>query len=753
MLRLVACTLGLSALLLFVVQPMLGRALLPLLGGAPAVWTTVMLFFQTTLLLGYAYAHASARWLPWRAQLALHVLLVGAGVAVLPFSTAGAAPPATDGLGPALWVAGWLTLAVGLPVVALSASAPLLQGWVARAGVRDPYPLYAASNLGSLTALLGYPLAVEPLLGVAAQARAWMLGYALLVVAVAVCAVVVDRATSWRPLEPAPGTDPEAADGSPVGDDRPLDARRVARWLLLSATPVALLLGVTTHMTTDLSAVPLLWVAPLAVYLVTFIVTFDRHDRGGRLLGLSSRGLALLASPLLLVLATDSTPPLWAAVLLDLTVLLAAGLVCHGALAGDRPAVRHLTVFYLCIALGGVLGGALCAVVAPLVFDRVLEYPLAIAAACALRPSAPVADGATDRRARRDVAVHLAWAAAVAVVALGLDALVRAVAPDTEGRVRLVLAFAPGAVLAHAASGRPARHAPALLALLACGLVVDGHHGRALHSERSFFGVLRVTLAPDGRHRWLVHGGTVHGAQALDPERAREPLVYYHRMGPCGDVVAAWRATRERIAGAPARAVGVVGLGVGSLAAYAEPGEDWTFFELDPAVERLARDERFFTFLRDCRGAWRVVAGDARLRLRDVAPGSYGLLFLDAFSGDAIPAHLLTREAMTLEAGTLAPGGLMAVHVSNRYLDLVPVVARTAASVGLVARVRLDDMGEHAAAATAEGRTTSQWMVLARREEDLGPLVEDRRWRPVAPDDAPPWTDDHAHVLGALSLD
>lgn len=751
MLRLVACTLGFSALLLFVVQPALGRALLPLLGGAPAVWTTVMLFFQAALLLGYAYAHASARWLPWRAQLVAHLLLVGAGLAGLPFSAAGASPPAADGVGPALWLAGWLTAAVGLPVVALSASAPLLQGWVARAGVRDPYPLYAASNLGSLTALVGYPLLVEPLLGVAAQARVWASGYGLLLGAVAVCAVLVHRSRSRAVArDPAPGAGGEVPVGA-QGDDRPVDARRVARWLALSAVPVALLLGVTTHMTTDLSAVPLLWVTPLAVYLVTFIVTFERRDRGGRLLTVASRGLAVLASPLLLVLATDTTPPLWTALLLDLSALLAVGLVCHGALAADRPAVRHLTAFYLCIAAGGVLGGALCALVAPVVFDRVLEYPLALAAACALRPAssgalAAAADAAPGAR-RRDLLVAAAWALSVALVALGIDALVRAAAPGVEGRLRLVAAFAPAAVLAHAASGRPGRHALALLALLGCGLLVDGQHGRALHSERSFFGVLRVTLAPDGLHRWLVHGGTIHGAQAIDPARAGEPLVYYHRLGPCADVVAAWRA------GPAPRAAGVVGLGVGSLAAYAQAGEAWTFFELDPAVERLARDPRFFTFLRDCRAAWRVEAGDARLRLLDVAPGSLGLLFLDAFSGDAIPAHLLTREAMALEARALAPGGLMAVHVSNRYLDLVPVVARTAASAGLLGRVRLDDMGEHPEAATAQGRTTSRWVVLARREADLGPLLEDRRWRPLVADDAPPWTDDHAHVLGALSLD
>lgn len=727
MLRLVAFTLGLSALLLFVVQPMLGRALLPLLGGAPAVWTTVMLFFQAALLAGYTYAHASARWLPWRAQVGVHLVLVAAGLLLLPFSTAGATPPVGDGLAPAWWLAGWLTLAVGLPVAALSASAPLLQSWTARAGERDPYALYAASNAGSLAALLGFPLVVEPLAGVTSQARGWAIGYALLFAFIAACAWAVRRAAQQAPAAEAPG---------PVA---PIGAARVARWLALAAVPVALLLGVTTHLTTDLSGIPLLWVAPLAIYLLTFIITFERRDQGGRALHLSSRGLAILASPLILVLATDSTPPLWVAVLLDLAALFLAGLVCHGALAKDRPPVAHLTGFYLCIAAGGVVGGLLCALVAPIVFNGVHEYPLAIAAACALR--SPPTAAPTGSRAR-ERSLDLAWCLAVAALALGIDALLRSHLPGVEGRVRLVGAFAPAAVLAHAASRRPVRHALALVALLVCGRLVEGAHGRALHSERSFFGVLRVTLAPDRAHHWLVHGGTVHGAQAIDPARARDPLVYYHRKGPCSTVTAAWRA------GTSPRRVGVVGLGVGSLAAYAEPGEAWTFYEIDPAVERLARDARYFTFLRDCRAsAWEVVTGDARLRLAEAEEGAYGLLFLDAFSGDAIPTHLLTREALALELRAVAPGGLLALHISNRYLELEPVVARAAASLGLVSRARLD------AAEDVPGYTTSHWVVLARREEDLGPLRGDRRYRPLHADDEPPWTDDHAHVLGALSFE
>lgn len=720
-----ACALGLSALLMFVVQPMIGRALLPLLGGAPAVWTTTMLFFQAALLLGYGWAHGAARWLPWRAQVGLHLALLGAGLVTLPFSTVEATPVTGAGIEPALWLAGFLTVTVGLPVVALSATAPLLQGWLSRTGDRDPYPLYAASNVGSLVALLAYPVVIEPFVGVAAQAKAWRVGYGLLLAAIAACAWVAHRRGAGAPVS-------QAAEAPAA----PLEAGQVARWLALSAVPVCLLLGVTTHITTELTSAPLLWIAPLAVYLVTFILAFDDR-RGAAWARRGSAALMLLAAPLVLVVAVDAAPPLWAALPLDLAVLFAGGVACHGRLAKERPPVQHLTAFYLCVAAGGVVGGLLCAIVAPLVLTRVLEYPLAVAAACLLRPAPAPA------RARRGLALDLAWPAAVGALAAGVDALLRAApaldaalrAPDLA-RLRMVLLFAPAALLAHAASRSPRRHALALSALLLGGLLVEGAHGQAVHGERSFFGVLRVTISPDGGQRWLVHGGTVHGAQWLDPARQDEPLGYYHREGPCGDLVAAWRAS-----GAGGR-VGVVGLGVGALAAHAAPGEDWTFFEIDPAVERLARDPALFTFLDRCQASWRVVGGDARLSL--AGSGSHGLLFMDAFSGDAVPAHLLTEETFDLLAKALAPGGLLAFHVSNRYLTLEPVVARAAARAGLVARTRLDHGDARA------GRSASRWIALARTDEELGALRGDPEWRPLPADGAAPWTDDHANLLGAL---
>jgi hypothetical protein len=728
-----ACTLGLSALLMFVVQPMIGRALLPLLGGAPAVWTTTMLFFQAALLLGYGWAHGAERWLPWRAQVGLHLLLLASGLAVLPFTTAGATPMTGAGIEPAVWLAGFLAVAIGLPVVALSASAPLLQGWIVRAGDREPYALYAASNAGSLLALLGYPIVIEPFVGVAAQARGWRVGYGLLLAAIAACAWLAHRrgaATAVVEAEAAPAA--------------PLEARQVARWLALSAVPVCLLLGVTTHITTELTSAPLLWIAPLAVYLVTFILAFDDR-RGPASARRGSWALMLLAAPLVLVVAVDASPPLWAALPLDLGALLAGGLACHGRLAKERPPVQQLTAFYLCVAAGGVVGGLLCAIVAPLVLTRVLEYPLAVAAACLLRPvPAPSPDDPPPPPAGRALALDVAWPVAVGLLALGVDALVRALPaldaalrrPDLA-RLRMVLLFAPAALVAHAASRRPRRHALALTALLLGGLLVEGAHGKVVRGERSFFGVLRVTISPDGGQRWLVHGGTVHGAQWLDPARQDDPLTYYHRQGPCGDLVAAWR-TR----GVPGK-VGVVGLGVGALAAYAAPGEDWTFYEIDPAVERIARDPALFTFLTRCKADWRVVGGDARLSLAGSA-GAYGLLFMDAFSGDAVPAHLLTEEALGLQAAALAPGGLLAFHVSNRYLTLEPVVARAAARAGLVARTRLDHGDGRV------GRSASRWIALARRDEDFGPLRTDPQWTPLPADAEAPWTDDHANLLGAL---
>lgn len=722
-----ALTLGLSAFLLFVVQPLLGAALLPLLGGAPAVWTTTLLFFQAALLAGYGWAHVASSKLPWRLAVPLHLLLLGGGLALLPFGTAGASPPTDgEGLGPALWLGGWLVVAVGLPVVALSASAPLLQGWLARAGDRDPYPLYAASNVGSFVALLGYPLVVERTLGVAAQARAWAAGYGLLLASVLACAAV-----AWRRGQAvAAATTPTAAEPPPA-------LGRRLRWLLLSAVPVCLLLGVTTHLTAEVSAAPLLWVLPLAAYLLTFILAFGRSTLGGEGDGAAaSRALGVLAAPLVLALAVEATPPLGLALLLDLALLTAAGLVCHGALARDRPAPEHLSAFYLVLAAGGVVGGLLCALVAPALFSSVLELPLAIVAACALRPAQP--EDAPRPRAQA-WALDLGWAGLVLGVALGLERLLQAVASGLRPDLRLLLAFAPAVVLAHAAKARPPRHALALAALFAAGLLADGSYGEVLHRERSFFGVVRV--AQDATHRYLLHGQTIHGVQALDPAQAREPLAYYHRRAPGADVVRAWRA------GPTPRRVAAVGLGAGALAAHSLPGEAWVFYEIDPAVVRVAQDPRSFTYLRDAPGEVSIELGDARRRIAEAPAGRYGLLLLDAFSGDAVPAHLLTTEGLALQLRSVAPDGLLGMHISNRTLDLLPVVARTARALGLAGRAWYDlpERDEERPA-----RIGSLWVALARSDGPLARLGP--RWRPLPVDDGPPWTDDHHDVLGALRL-
>jgi hypothetical protein len=739
-----AATLGLSAFLLFVVQPLLGAALLPLLGGAPAVWTTTLLFFQAALLAGYGWAHVASTRIPWHTAVPVHLLLLCLGLLHLPFGTAGAAPPTSgEGLGPALWLGGWLVVAVGLPVVALSASAPLLQGWIARAGDRDPYPLYAASNVGSFVALLGYPLVVERTLGVAAQARAWAVGYGLLLASVLACAAV-----AWRRGQAAVVT---AAQPPPA--EPPPALRRRLRWLLLSAVPVCLLLGVTTHLTAEVSAAPLLWVLPLAAYLLTFIVAFGRgtiaeSDGAGRDGdgAAASRALGVLAAPLVLALAVEATPPLGLALLLDLALLTAVGLVCHGALARDRPAPEHLSAFYLVLAAGGVVGGLLCALVAPALFSSVLELPLAIVAACALRPAAPEEDprpsDASPPRApawARPLATDLGWAGLVLAVALGLERLLQAVAADLRPDLRLLFAFAPAVVLAHAAKARPARHALALAALFGAGLLADGSYGEVLHRERSFFGVVRV--AQDATHRYLLHGQTIHGVQALDPAKAREPLAYYHRRAPGADVVRAWRA------GPTPRRVAAVGLGAGALAAHSLPDEAWVFYEIDPAVVRVAQDPRSFTYLRDAPGKVSIELGDARRRIAEAPEGSYGLLLLDAFSGDAVPAHLLTTEGLSLQLRAVAPDGLLGMHISNRTLDLLPVVARTARALGLVGRAWYDLPAPNE---ERPARIGSLWVTLARSEAPLARLGP--QWQPLPVDDGPPWTDDHHDVLGALRL-
>jgi len=715
---------------LFLVEPMVGKMVLPTLGGTPAVWTTCLLFFQVGLLLGYLYAHLLPGRLGLRRQAWVHVGLLALAAATLPIAL-----PAGDiprpGQSPVGWLLVALVAAVGAPFVLVAATAPLLQRWFSQLDhpdAADPYFLYAASNLGSFAGLLAYPFVVEPLLPLRIQRGAWSAAYLALVIAIAVAAVIALRQPARiapnAPLDPPPNT------------NRP----RVApwRWLLLAAVPSSLLLGVTTHVSTDIAAVPLLWVLPLALYLLSFVATFARRPWISR--NVAERWLPLVLLGLLAGDMWGQNAVVWVSLPLNYAILFVAGLLCHGELARLRPPADRLTEFYLWVALGGALGGAFNALVAPVVFSSVAEYPLAMAAVAALTRWSPWTSG---RRGGLMIALALvAFAGGIAHIVIGLE--VADIVPRSLRALSLanvvVITAVVGAVLLW-------KQRFGLLLTLGVPLMVAANFIAARRPDvrlmvRDFFGVYRVRMSRDGNIRLLLHGTTIHGTQGRAPGLRHLPTSYYHPYGPLGDVLLQVMPAR------PGRRVGIVGLGAGGTAPYAGPGESWTYYEIDPLVERIARDTTWFTYLADARSPPKVVLGDARLSIARDTSARFDVLVIDAFSSDAPPVHLLTREAIQLYLARLVPGGLLLLHVTNRYIDYAPVVAALAADAGLVARMRYDSA--LVASQRARGAYGSDWAVLARREEDLGVIARDRRWAAPAIKAGALWTDDFSNVVRRL---
>lgn len=720
-----AATLFVASVLLFGVQPMFAKMVLPTLGGTPATWVTCMLFFQAALLAGYAYAHWTTRSLGARRQAGLHLFLLLVPLLSLPIALPrGLGPP---GGRPLWWLLGALGLAVGLPFLAVATTAPLLQRWFADTSnphAGDPYFLYRASNLGSVLALLSYPLLVEPRLRLAAQGRVWAVGYGVLVVMVVLCAVAL-----WRSPRSIPTDAPDEEEAEPLGTGRRL------RWVAWAFVPSSLMLGVTTYITTDIAAVPLLWVVPLALYLLTFVVAFSPSPLPWFGLVKVLQPVALLQLVFLVVVGV--TEPVGLLMAMNLLVLFLSGLVCHGQLARDRPRPRHLTEFYIWVAVGGVLGGVFNAVVAPLVFDSVAEYPLALMLACLLRPPPPESDAAPDQE-RLDLALPVGLGG----LALGVLWLAR-VAGVSEVTARITVIGA-GLLVCLAFADRRVRLGLGVGAMVLVATLPVGRRATTrLYRQRSFFGVVQVEEDPANRLHRLVHGNTTHGAQSTAPERRGEPLAYFARSGPIG------QALTDLGAGGSGSRVAVVGLGTGSLACYGHESQRWTFYEIDPTVARVARNPRLFSFLHDCPPATDVVLGDARLSLAREPSHQFGVLVVDAFNSDAIPVHLLTREALALYVDKLADNGFLAVHVTNRYLDLRPLLGDLADDAGLSALVR--DDSDVTDADRRAGKSASVWVVAARTPDALRPLSDDPRWKPLAPRADPVvWTDDFSNIVSAF---
>jgi hypothetical protein len=749
--HLFAPALFLSALLLFVIQPVVGKMLLPLLGGTPAVWTVCMTFFQAVLLGGYLYAHLSIQALGPRRQAALHMALlalpltalaawvvgVGSPIGVLSDLVTWAEQSPVTGL-PLL-----LLTMVGLPAFALSASAPMLQRWYAAtgaAGARDPYILYAASNAGSLGGLAAFPLVLEPNLRLGQLAWVWAGGFVVLVVLTGLCAL---------PLRAAPPT----ADAAGAAEDLPaLPWHRRPHWLLLAMVPSALMLGVTTYFSIDVAPVPLLWIVPLALYLVTFIVAFARPPRVLML-------LARLLSPLLLLLvvflmASGTRPPLAVTLGLHLAAFTGLALVLHGELARLRPEPARLTEYYLWVSLGGVLGG-LFAAASPLMFPGVWEYPIALAAAVLLMPALG--------QGWRWFSLLFDGLAPLVVVGIcaGLLYVVEAPASDvkvgpvslTPTQVRLLVCYGIPVMLAAACLARPLRFALVVAGIGLVALAEDNRGQGYLFRERSFFAVVKVynydvTVKQAGMpdrvrpERWFVHGTTIHGIQhrGADGETpSPEPVGYFDRAGPVGDIYRVFSGDKRK------KRVAVMGLGCGTMAAYAEsPDQQFDFYEIDPVVIRVATDRELFTFLPDCKAKTRMIVGDARRRLEQNTDARYGLIFADAFSSDSVPVHLITREAVQLYFDRLEPDGVVALHISNRNIDLEPMLAALARDLNLVARKGSSDADD------VTGRYATTWVVLARDASHLGPLAEEP-WEPLTrKPHVRAWTDDFSNLLDVI---
>jgi hypothetical protein len=729
MIYLFGLTIFLSSALLFLVEPMIARMLLPMLGGAPAVWNTCMVFFQATLFAGYLYTHATTRWLKPRTQAAVHVTLWLLSIATIPIALSVNAVPTVGS--PILWLFGALITSVGMPFFLLSTTSPMLQQWLAtdrRQLAANPYVLYAAGNVASLMALLSYPLIFEQRLRLGEQRLIWAIGYAALAVLTASCAALMIRAASKTGATPSTDRD-HAQEDDPAGEIR-LSVPDRLRWVALAFIPSSLVLAVTTYLTTDIAAVPMLWVLPLALYLLTFVLVFGSRAVVSPRPPVRVFSLALL--PIVILIRLNILVPPAIQVPAHLLVFFLAAMVCHRELWQRRPGTAHLTEFYVWLSLGGVLGGLFTALAAPVMFTSILEYPLLLVLACLVRP-ASLMTGARQRLL--DVTVP---AGVGACILLGCQIF------GNRNNVTMVFIVVLLAVLVVFGSRRrPWRFALGVAAVFVSLQLYSPGSASVIYRGRSFFGAFRVEQNDNFHERVFIHGATVHGGQSLEPGRRAEPMGYYTRSSPIGQVFEAYSGDRTK------SNVGIVGLGVGTLAAYGESPQQWTFFEIDPAVERLARDARYFTYLADARANVRVVLGDARLSLRAEPAGELGLLVIDAFSGDSVPVHLVTREALGLYLGKLDDHGVLLFHVSNRYVDLRPVLDALAKDANLVALTE-DDLVVSDDALRG-GKLPSRWVAMARCAEDLGPIARDPRWRALSTDrPLSVWTDDFSNLFALL---
>jgi hypothetical protein len=725
-----------SALLLFSVQPLFTKMVLPRLGGSPAVWSVAMVFFQSLLLGGYAYAHYLMQLRNRMIPVVVHLVLLVIALMTLPLSIAGGwGEPPTSGY--AVWLLGLFAVSIGLPFFALAANNPLLQAWFVRTGHPngpDPYFLYASSNIGSFLALLSYPVLLEPMFTLRTQNLIWTGGYGLLIVLIAACGVLLLRS-------PASAVVDTLAENT----DTPAPAWMLrARWIFLAAVPSGLLIAVTAHISTDVAAAPLLWVLPLSLYLLTWVLVFQSRP-------LLPHTWMLLLQPLaiagvIVLLAIGGEQNLLLTLGGHLVCFFVIAMACHGELARTRPAAKYLTGFYVALSFGGMVGGLFAGLIAPFAFSWVAEYPILLALAALCRPPGG------DARFVRWSNWYWPFLAVLAVVLIApawSDGKLMTKAMSFLGDNRVWVIGGVGALSALLALGLNANRWK-IFATVAVALVLirayPSDDGR-VETVRSFFGVHKIVVTPHGQYHVLMHGTTIHGAQKFQnddgsPITGRpEPITYYHKDGGIGRAITAIRKRK----GAPLR-VAVVGLGSGTLACASEPGETWKFFEIDQSMVDTARDPKYFTYITKCAPDLQPVMGDARLTFAREPDGIYDLIIIDAYSSDAIPIHLATQEAMKIYKDKLAPQGAVLMHVSNRHLDLTSVVVGIAAANDLKSWVYSEDSGRD-----PEYIFATSVVVSAREDEDVGELDSSEVWAETEADkNQRVWTDDYSNVLGAV---
>ena len=722
-----AASVFVSAALLFSIQPIVAKLLLPLLGGTPAVWNTCMLFFQITLLLGYLYVFFVSRW-NFRAQLALQMSIFILAFVSLPIQLTPSwteSVPATGN--PSIWLLGCLIALVGLPFFIISTNGPLLQKWFCESRLAsevEPYVLYSVSNAGSMLALLLYPVLLERYLSLQLQTQLWSGLYILLVLLVAGCALVLWRA---RAIDRAVQTNAEPDNAETIGE-KPINRQRL-QWVALAFVPSTLMYGVTSYISTDIAAVPLIWVIPLALYLLTLVIAFARRQPIP--LRIARATLKLATVGILLIYIPGLFPRANSLILIHLLYFVLVALVFHVELANRKPAARYLADFYIWLCVGGALGGVFNCLIAPTVFRSIVEYPFAIALACLLLP-----------RGTQEEKSELSWfdfgfPACMFLLTLGLGFSSHRIIPLYVNGM-LVAMFIPFTI-SYFLQPRSFSFGLAVVAVVAGAGVLLTVNNDVMLASRNFFGVIRVI--DEGNTRMIKHGVIDHGRQSTDPRKRCEPISYYHREGPLGAVFASFEGRTKQTN------VAMIGLGAGATAAYSRPNHHWTFYEINPAVIAVARDSGYFTYLNECAQApVDIVVGDARLKLKEAPDGHYDLIVLDAFSSDSIPVHLLTQQALDLYLAKLAPGGLVAFHISNRYLDLGPVIAALANSRGL-SGIDLQYLKTN----EAPIKFPSRWIVLtsdASEFASLAKLPDARTLSGNANSDV--WTDDYSNILSAF---